>query len=105
MVLGTKSARMATDSRLLKRGKATTGLIQFILHLNIKKGGDEQCPGTQLPTEDSGAFSHIEPPEEVTHDEAMCCVDVAVTRARGSELPGNFHPLVITELFWEQFSR
>lgn len=79
-------------------------LIQPALDHEVEEG-DEQCSETQIPAEKSGPFSHIEVPEKVTHDEAIHWVNVAVSRARGRELLGNFNPLVIAELFWEQSSK
>ncbi|KAJ5471832.1 P-loop containing nucleoside triphosphate hydrolase protein [Penicillium diatomitis] len=65
----------------------------------------ETSSETPRPAEKLGAFGHIQPPTRVSHDEAIRWVNDAVAKARGKELPGNFNPLVIAELFWEQSSK
>ncbi|CAI7611760.1 unnamed protein product [Penicillium pancosmium] len=89
----------------VKAEDSQADLIQPAPEDEIEEGGDEQCSGTRTTTDKSGPFDHIEAPEKVTHDEAIHWVNIAVTRARGRELPGNFNPLVIAELFWEQSSK
>ena len=37
-----------------------------------------------------------------THAQAMAWVHNVLKRSRGRELPGNFNPLLISQLFWEQ---
>lgn len=44
-------------------------------------------------------------PQKMSHRKAMKWVNDVVVRTRGRELLGNFNPLVIAELFWEQSSR
>lgn len=66
---------------------------------------DEPSSEILKPAEEPGPFVHIEPPKKVSHDEAIHWVNDAVTQSRGRELPGNFNPLVIAELFWEQSSK
>lgn len=41
-------------------------------------------------------------PMPLTNDEAFEWVKRVLVRTRGQELPGNFNPLIISELFWEQ---
>jgi GTPase SAR1 family protein len=41
-------------------------------------------------------------PEVLTESEALNWVKQVLTNTRGKELPGNFNPLLIGELFWEQ---
>jgi hypothetical protein len=41
-------------------------------------------------------------PTELTRDEALSWVEKALARNRGRELSGNFNPLVVGELFWDQ---
>ncbi|KAJ9324682.1 hypothetical protein DTO027B5_341 [Paecilomyces variotii] len=51
------------------------------------------------------SFSHIERPQILSHRQGVQWANDVVTRARGRELLGNFNPLVIAELFWEQSSK
>ncbi|KAK6607732.1 dynamin family protein [Botrytis cinerea] len=44
-------------------------------------------------------------PERLTKKEGLDWVRQALTRTRGKELPGNFNPSLISELFWEQSAR
>ena len=44
-------------------------------------------------------------PRKLTNKEALDWVSKALTRSRGKEFSGNFNPLVIGELFWEQSSK
>jgi len=44
-------------------------------------------------------------PETMTRKEALKWVSAAMIRNRGQELPGNFNPLLVGELFWEQASK
>lgn len=50
-------------------------------------------------------FPVINLPTKMSNDEALVWVRERIIQARGRELPGNFNPLVIGELFWEQSSR
>ncbi|KAJ9302153.1 hypothetical protein DTO271G3_1019 [Paecilomyces variotii] len=52
-----------------------------------------------------GPFAHIESPQNLSHQGAVEWANNVVTRARGRELLGNFNPLMIAELFWEQSSK
>ncbi|KAF2098337.1 hypothetical protein NA57DRAFT_66664 [Rhizodiscina lignyota] len=61
---------------------------------------------------DSSGLSHIEAPmdvvshvpKKITKEEAVNWVVDILRRTRGRELPGNFNPMLISELFWEQSS-
>ena len=44
-------------------------------------------------------------PSRLSNSQALKWVREALTRTRGKELSGNFNPLLIGELFWEQSSR
>ncbi|PKY04430.1 hypothetical protein P168DRAFT_343960 [Aspergillus campestris IBT 28561] len=55
--------------------------------------------------EDYNPFRDISRPQNMSHQKAIDWVRKVVTRARGRELSGNFNPLVISELFWEQSSK
>ena len=50
-------------------------------------------------------FGHIKQPQTLSHRKAINWVNDVVIKARGRELLGNFNPLVIPELFWEQSSK
>lgn len=41
-------------------------------------------------------------PQTLSYDDAIGWVQRAISRSRGRELLGNFNPLIISELFWEQ---
>lgn len=41
-------------------------------------------------------------PKKLTRSEAVAWVQKVLERSRGSELPGNFNPMIISQLFWEQ---
>lgn len=43
-------------------------------------------------------------PTRMSHAQALSWVSQALTRTRGKELSGNFNPLLVGELFWEQSS-
>ena len=43
-------------------------------------------------------------PTKVTHSQALKWVSQVLIRTRGQELAGNFNPLLVGELFWEQSS-
>lgn len=45
------------------------------------------------------------PPIPMSRPEAMRWVKEALVRTRGRELPGNFNPLLVGELFWKQSSK
>jgi hypothetical protein len=60
---------------------------------NIGKGNKEN------PTEQSDPHHG---PIKMTRDEAIDWVHRTLERSRGLELPGNFNPLIISQLFWEQ---
>ena len=44
-------------------------------------------------------------PTKLSKSQALAWVKQVLTRTRGKELPGNFNPLLIGELFWEQSSK
>lgn len=92
-----------------KSGDEQIHSVQVSLDLDIEESSDEQKQQEQELEEHTpseiGTFGHIESPLKLTQQNAMRWVNDAVTRARGRELPGNFNPLVIAELFWEQSSK
>lgn len=50
-------------------------------------------------------FAKFKRPQKLSRRKAITWVNDVVIRARGRELLGNFNPLVIAELFWEQSSK
>lgn len=69
------------------------------------KGAKEQRPADTSNTHAYQVFLHIRQSQWISHQNAVNWVKGVVTRARGRELLGNFNPLVIAELFWEQSSK
>lgn len=92
-----------------KSGDEQIHSAQRSLGLDVEESSDEQKQQIQELEEHTppelGTFGCIESPRKLTQQSAMRWVNDAVTRARGKELPGNFNPLVIAELFWEQSSK
>ncbi len=67
-------------------------------------------PGEDAPTEAPGIQRNstalkVSEPTRLSNPEALKWVRQALTKTRGKELPGNFNPLLIGELFWEQSSK
>jgi hypothetical protein len=61
--------------------------------------------GTHAPEDDKNTNSGALPqPIKMTRDEGIDWVHHVLERSRGLELPGNFNPLIISQLFWEQSS-
>ncbi len=69
---------------------------------------EEATPERKVAKTDTApSFSMIEPapPIHWSKPEAMDWVREVLVRTRGKELPGNFNPLLVGELFWEQSSK
>lgn len=68
-----------------------------------------QRSGEVTPSELDGELPIPTPnsvkPVRLSHNESLRWVIKAMTRNRGRELQGNFNPLIIGELFWEQSAR
>ncbi|KAK6850581.1 hypothetical protein PG987_000215 [Apiospora arundinis] len=62
---------------------------------------ERSSPGTSLHS--NGAVSTS--PKVLSRSETLNWAKEALTRTRGTELVGNFNPMVIAELFWEQSSQ
>lgn len=86
------------------------------LHTKIKKGKEDSNedhgsitslakPKEITKEEEPKEVTKEEEPKEVTKEEAIEWVRKVLIRNRGKELVGNFNPLIIGELFWEQSSR
>ncbi|KAI9844695.1 MAG: hypothetical protein M1837_005437 [Sclerophora amabilis] len=69
---------------------------------HIKVGGADKAEGTTAKLKSGPATSTINWPSVLLESEALEWVGKAIARTRGKELPGNFNPLLIGELFWEQ---
>lgn len=80
-------------------------------HLKFAEGsenteGSAEAAAADIPengTSPSGPKPHE--PKKLSHPESLHWVREALTRNRGKELTGNFNPLLIGELFWEQSSK
>ncbi|KAI9886420.1 MAG: hypothetical protein M1823_001809 [Watsoniomyces obsoletus] len=75
-------------------------------------GGDGAKDGSEIKDEDDGqsmpaslGMLHREPPTKLSRSDALGWVEESLKRTRGRELDGNFNPLLISELFWEQSER
>ncbi|KAB8213175.1 P-loop containing nucleoside triphosphate hydrolase protein [Aspergillus novoparasiticus] len=66
---------------------------------------DETISTTVAANQKRRPFSNIKRPKKLARRKAITWVNDVVIRARGRELLGNFNPLVIAELFWEQSSK
>ncbi|KAH8435414.1 uncharacterized protein LDX57_013044 [Aspergillus melleus] len=67
---------------------------------------DEDMLSKEVVTSQNGRiFPKIKLPQKMSRRKAIAWVNDVVIRARGRELLGNFNPLVIAELFWEQSSK
>ncbi|MCJ1404013.1 hypothetical protein MMC11_007237 [Xylographa trunciseda] len=53
-------------------------------------------------TEGGLPISELESPKKLSSSQALKWVEQVLVKTRGRELPGNFNPLVVGELFWEQ---
>lgn len=72
-----------------------------------KPSNTSKTEPTTLGTEDVAlqSPSPIKLPVELSRSEALDWVKEVLVRSRGPELLGNFNPLVIGELFWEQSAK
>ncbi len=66
----------------------------------LADGGNEDGPATQR--QELGLSSNTISPIALNSEEAREWVRLALIRTRGKELIGNFNPLLVGELFWEQ---
>ena len=63
-----------------------------------RKGNNDSSQEEKVH-EDTADLPH---PIKMTRNEAIDWVHRTLERSRGCELPGNFNPLIISQLFWEQ---
>ena len=66
---------------------------------------EETIPGitqSESGTDDLPTISQPRTPTKLSISQALKWVEQVLVRTRGRELPGNFNPLVVGELFWEQ---
>jgi GTPase SAR1 family protein len=76
----------------------TTGHTYF-----IDRSGD--ITSDELSEDDPLPLPNPGKPVKLSHTESLRWVVKAIIRNRGRELQGNFNPLIIGELFWEQSER
>jgi GTPase SAR1 family protein len=74
------------------------------------QSSDEEPSESERETEsktpdESEPYGEPMRPQKMSRRKAMKWVNEVVVRTRGRELLGNFNPLVIAELFWEQSSK
>jgi GTPase SAR1 family protein len=71
------------------------------------QSSDEEPSKSERETESKTPEPYGDPmrPQKMSRRKAMKWVNEVVVRTRGRELLGNFNPLVIAELFWEQSSK
>jgi hypothetical protein len=72
-----------------------------------KEGAEEHEKDKDLPTWKDSALvktSNIGGPIKMTREDAIEWVHRTLERSRGLELPGSFNSLIISQLFWEQFT-
>ncbi|TVY46718.1 Interferon-induced GTP-binding protein [Lachnellula occidentalis] len=75
-----------------------------------RSGGSEDGEGSGSENEretpdDASGFQWPSEPETLNKADALVWVQTKMKSTRGKELVGNFNPLLIGELFWEQSSR
>jgi hypothetical protein len=63
-----------------------------------KDSGNKDEPNSK----DKDTIDNLSRPVKMTRDEGIDWVHRTLERSRGCELPGNFNPLIISQLFWEQ---
>ncbi|GFG16990.1 conserved hypothetical protein [Aspergillus lentulus] len=73
--------------------------------LESSEGEEEVLSKEVLTNRNCRPFAKIKRPQKLSRRKAIAWVNDVVIRARGRELLGNFNPLVIAELFWEQSSK
>ncbi|KAK7188804.1 hypothetical protein DPSP01_014147 [Paraphaeosphaeria sporulosa] len=69
---------------------------------DIEKAEDEEALDQLDDWEAENSSSLLPKPEILTREEAIDWVQKVLERSRGFELPGNFNPMLISQLFWEQ---
>ncbi|KAF2636402.1 GTP-binding protein [Massarina eburnea CBS 473.64] len=83
--------------------------LQFADHLHrighkyaipTRKG--DNPPDSNDFKDSSTSLDDLPRPIEMSRDEGIDWVHRTLERSRGCELPGNFNPLIISQLFWEQ---
>ena len=72
---------------------------------NVPDEADVESEAPQLEAVPVGMKTRLVPPIHWSKPQAIAWVRKALFRTRGRELPGNFNPLLVGELFWEQSSK
>ena len=87
-----------------KNGQFSTRLRTRGYKYHISKQ-EAEADGDVAKTDAAPLTSTVEPPIRWSKARAMEWVRRVLVRTRGKELPGNFNPLLVGELFWEQSSK
>lgn len=66
---------------------------------------DTQNKSERIATKPIISVESTDIPTRLTHSQALSWVSQVLARNRGKELSGNFNPLLVGELFWEQSSK
>lgn len=69
---------------------------------DIDKAEEEKAQSQLTSLEDEDISSLLPKPKTLTRKEAIEWVQKVLERSRGFELPGNFNPMLISQLFWDQ---
>jgi len=90
-----------------KNGQFSNRLRTRGYKYHIGKQEEEKADGEVAKTDAAPFISMTEqvPPIHWSKPRAMDWVRGVLVRTRGKELPGNFNPLLVGELFWEQSSK
>jgi len=90
-----------------KNGQFSNRLRTHGYKYHIGNQGEAKADGKVTKTDAAPVISMTEPvlPIHWSKAEAMTWVREVLVRTRGKELPGNFNPLLVGELFWEQSSK
>ena len=97
----------------LRRTRAVVQMLNTKFSDTLRKNGHKYQISMQDDVDEFSALvspgvfavDKKDPPKPLTKKEALFWVRKVLSRTRGKELPGNFNPLLIGELFWEQSSK
>lgn len=74
-------------------------------HFTQLEGVEKEPSAKDSATKDADSNSNSKAPIKLDHAKSIQWVNQALMRTRGRELSGNFNPLLVGELFWEQSSK
>jgi len=91
----------------LRRTRAVVQFLNSEFSNNLRINGHKYKISMENDLGDSNmaTMKTVGAPQAMTREEALKWVSNAMIRNRGQELPGNFNPLLVGELFWEQASK